>query len=90
MLTITLIPSGMSPVTLVPSRVAPAADAGARPVVALVGVAIADTGSAAGEAPVSCLAPVALLTKRPWAALALPGELVTEPSDGAFQAAATG
>lgn len=79
-----------SPVTLVSSSVAPAADAGSTPLVALVGVSVTLAGSAAGEAPVTRLASVATLTKRSRTALALTSELLTKSSHRAFQAASTG
>lgn len=82
--------SEASPVTLVSSGVAPAADAGSTPLVALICVSITLAWSAAGETPVTRLAPVAVLTKRSRPALALTTELVTESSHGAFQAATTG
>lgn len=80
----------MSPVTLVPAGVVPAADAGARPLVALVGVPVALARSAAGEAPVSRLASVTALAERPGATLTHAGELVAESRHGALQAATAG
>lgn len=79
-----------SPVTLVPAGVVPAADAGARPLVALVGVTVALARSAAGEAPVSRLASVAALAERPRPTLTHTGELVAESRHGALQAATAG
>lgn len=67
-----------SPVTLVSTSVVPAAEAGACPLLALLGVAIALTRPAAGEAPVSRLASVAALAKRAWPTLAQARELVAE------------
>lgn len=79
-----------SPVTLVSSGVVPAADAGSGPLVALVGVSVTPAGSAAGEAPVTCLASVAALAKRSGPAPALTAKLVAESSHSAFQAATAG
>ena len=79
-----------SPVTLVSSGVVPAADAGSVPLVALVSVSVTLAGSAAGEAPVTRLTSVALLTESSGAALTVTGELVTQPSHRTFQTATAG
>lgn len=79
-----------SPVTLVSSSVVPAVGAGSVPLVALISVSVTLAGSAAGEAPVTSLASVTVLTKCSRAALTMACELVTKPSHRTFQAATTG
>lgn len=81
---------GESPFTFLSSSIVPAVDADSGSLVALVRMSVTLAGSAAGEAPVTCLAPIAALTKCSWMALALPSELVTKSSHRAFQAAITG
>lgn len=79
-----------SPVTLVSTGVVPAAEAGARPLLALLGMAIALTRPAVGEAPVSRLAAITALAERSGPTLAQARKLVAEARHGALQAATAG
>lgn len=79
-----------SPLTLVPSSIISAADAGAGPLVALVCMPVTLAGSAAREAPVTRLASVTALTECSRTALTLTGKLVTKSGHGAVQTATAG
>lgn len=79
----------ISPFTLVPSSVGPAADAGSGPLVTLGSVSMTLAGTAVGETPVTWSAAIAVLPKRSRMTLALASEAVTQSAGRSFQAAAT-
>lgn len=86
---VTIVTIGTS-VTLVSVRVVPAVDAGSRPLVALVSMAVTLTRSAVGETPVTRLASVTLLTKGSRPAPALTRQRITQPSHRTLHAATAG